>query len=268
MLVGSGNPALSHPGRLHLPAISAQSSPTWSPDGRDLAVLDGDGILVTDVSTGARRTLPCPGCAEIAWSPDGTRFATVDRAGDGITLVDATTGLMTHSWLRMVTNLHSLTWAPDGRRLAFVGDSRGVRTHTRQAAYVADLRGGGGRVVLSGPMSDGNGRFNPARMLAVSWRPVDDQLAVLVADRGSHGWSSSSLRVVAVNSDGSGMTKLTVDGTCGCGGWTPNLTWSPDGTTLALYAKHRGFRSTLDATGSPVHIRLVRGSGPLAWQPR
>ncbi len=268
ILLGTGNPALAPADELHLPPISAASSPTWSPDGDQLAVLAG-GILVTDVRTAAQRTLPCTGCSEIAWSPDGTRLAAVDQAGNGIVLVDAGSGRLSHTWLRTLTHLHSLTWSPDGHDLAFIADSRQRVPRVRQGAFVVDLTTGASRILLAGPMATGAGDSAPAHMLAVSWSPTRGRIAVLVAYRGPTGWTSSSpLRVLAVGTNGAGMAALANDGTCQCVGWSPNLEWSPDGTSLAVYAQQDRSRATLDSDGQPVRIRFVRGSGPLAWQPR
>ena len=268
VLVGTDNPELSHADEMHLPPLAEWSTPTWSPDGREIAVLAG-GILITNVETGAERLLPCPGCAQIAWAPDGTRFAAVDNSGDGIVLVDASSGLMSHAWVRSVKNLRSLSWSSDGTRVAFVADGRVQGSRVRRGAFVADLDHGGVRVVLAGPLSQTNGDTNPTRVLAVSWNPTRDRIAVLTATVGPGGWTHpAELGVESVSPSGGGMAALASDGSCVCVGWSPNLTWSPDGTTLAVYAAHDGDRQTLDGDGSRVHVLFVKGSGPLAWQPR
>lgn len=269
VLLGLDNPALSGSGRLHLPPLSASSSPTWSSDGRELAVL-AHGIRITDVATGTQRVLPCPGCGEIAWSPDGTRFAAVRRSGDGIVLVDATSGLMSYSWLRTVTNLESLTWSPDGDSLAFVADERSNGDpRVQQGAFVFDLVHPVLRLLLTGPLTDSAGHRHPARMLAVSWNPTRDSIAVLTANTAGRRVGPADLGVVSVNASGGRISAaLAGEDACGCAGWSPNLEWSPDGTTLAVYARHDGSRRTLDSDGTPVRIRFVRGSGPLVWQPR
>src|SRR4051794_18396481 len=67
-LFGFGANRLRRPAGPHVPPLRVDSSPTWSPDGAQVAVLAG-GILITDVHTGATRSLPCPDCAQISWSP-------------------------------------------------------------------------------------------------------------------------------------------------------------------------------------------------------
>lgn len=71
-----------------------------------------------------------------------------------------------------------------------------------------------------------------------------------------------------LDANGAGMAALAPDGSCACGGWAPDLTWSPDGRTVAVYSRHGGVRHTLDADGTSVRVRFVRGSGWLVWQPR
>jgi WD40 repeat protein len=267
-LLGYDAPALSHHGDLHLPPLALWSTPTFSPDGDEIAVLAG-GILVTDVETGAQRQLPCSGCSEIAWSPDGSRFAAVDQAGAGIGLVDATTGRMTDAGVRGLAHVRGLSWSPDGRQLVFIGDSQGGGPRIRLGAFVADLDHGSVRVLLAGPLANGNGTVHAARVLAVSWSATRDRIAILTLNAGPRGFDHpSDLGVVSVSASGSGMTALATDGTCVCVGWTPDLTWSPDGQTVAVYSQHEGLRHTLDADGAPVRVRFVRGSGWLVWQPR
>jgi hypothetical protein len=76
--------------------------------------------------------------------------------------------------------------------------------------------------------------------------------------------------VDVVAPDGSGRRELLPAGRCFCLGLWPGLTWSPDGTQLALVIPgpegHEGLY-VADADGS--HLRLVRDGawGRPSWQP-
>jgi WD40 repeat protein len=259
-LVGFDNPALTGP---HVPAIAATSSPTWSPDGRELAVLAG-GILVTDVRTGSQRRIPCHGCTEIAWSPDGTRFAAVGRDRDDITLVDADTGAAVPLVLPGLSGIHSVTWSPAGDRIAFSA----ATPDTKSGVLVVRADGRDLSTVLASPLSMATNAPYPVRMAAVSWSS-DDRLAVFVVHPVPRRPGRLDLGVMSMSPSGGGLAILGNAGSCTCLGWTPNLVWSPDATTLAVYTQGRARTSTsLDGDGSPVRLAYVRGSGPLAWQPR
>ncbi len=93
-LFGGGSRYLRFPRGAYVPPLTEGSSPTWSPDGSEVAVLADGGILVTDVENAATRTVRCDDCVEIAWSPDGRTFAAVGTgaAVPALRLVDATTG--------------------------------------------------------------------------------------------------------------------------------------------------------------------------------
>jgi dipeptidyl aminopeptidase/acylaminoacyl peptidase len=86
----------------------------WSPDGTRLA-LGGDRIQIYDVRARTTRTLTTEGGSPV-WSPNGRLLAISSKAG--ITLVDVRTGKT-----RLLTRDASgerLSWAPDGRSLAYV----------------------------------------------------------------------------------------------------------------------------------------------------
>jgi len=108
--------------------------------------------------------------------------------------------------------------------------------------------------------------------LQVRWSPTGRRLAVLTATPdppdGPPPISLYRLRVVTIHPDGSALRGLVGDGRCICTAFTPDLAWSPDGTTLALLSQHR--RHSLvrrDGDGHRLRVRFVRGSGSLSWQP-
>lgn len=143
-------------------ASFAGSSPRWSPDGRQLAFAgargDRSGIWIRDLDRGAERFLVATpqtdawlgrGTAKnFEWSPDGRWIAYVASTEPVASSSDVaaysrimfktrtgfTDGRRTHLWLiassggepKLLTpggfDEHSVAWAPDSRRLAFVSD--------------------------------------------------------------------------------------------------------------------------------------------------
>ncbi|WP_369601655.1 Tol-Pal system beta propeller repeat protein TolB [Hahella sp. SMD15-11] len=116
-------------------AESAQPiiSPSWSPDGRQIAYVSFErrrrpAIFIQDVRTGARRQIQqFEGLNSApAWSPDGRKLAlTLSKDGNAeIYILDLTTNR-----LRRLTNHWAIdtepSWSPDGRSLVFTSDRGG-----------------------------------------------------------------------------------------------------------------------------------------------
>ena len=260
-LVGSGNAALTGP---HVPPITERSSPTWSPGGNELAVLASDGILVTDVGTGDQHFIPCSSCGEIAWSPDGGRFAVVNRSFTSLSVFDISTWTMHSLGLHGLSGIRSVAWSPTADRIAFTASGH----HHPSAVFTVGADGRGLTSVWASPLQNFEGGLNRVVMWAISWS-ANDQIAVLTLNPMHGHVGRYDLGVMSVRPDGSAAASLGDNGTCACVGWTPDLTWSPDGTTLAITTLGREHRShTLDMEGRPVTLQYVHGSGPLAWQPR
>jgi TolB protein len=107
-------------------------SPSWSPDGKQLAYVSFEGknsaIYIQNIFTGTReRVASNPGINSApAWSPDGTRLAmTLSKDGDPEIFV---MHLGSKNLLRVTTNRSIDTepsWSPDGRMLVFTSDRGG-----------------------------------------------------------------------------------------------------------------------------------------------
>ncbi len=265
VLFGVGETYLRAPRGVHSPVLHDGSSPTWSPNGDEIAVLDG-GILITEAYTGAEHRLPCPRCTEIAWAPDGGSFAAAGVGGSPLGLVDAATGDVTPVPLDGVQAVRSVTWSPDSTQLAFLVTS----PSSAQGAYTVDRDGSGLERVVAYPTVLAQAPDDLATILAVRWAPTWGRLAVLFAEPATPAGYRGELRlsVLTFRSDGSGQNHLLDLGRCACVGFQPNLVWSPDGTTLAVYAQHaRSDDVRLDGDGRGIRIRFLLGSGPLSWQP-
>ena len=121
-----------------LPSDEEDSAPTWSPQGRRLAVeygLDGQ-IDVVDVDGGHRHEIARGGAFEPAWSPDGRTIAyTSSGDANGIHIV-APTG---QGDRLILPNASSPAFSRDGRLLAFVRNGvifAGPASHPRRAHRV------------------------------------------------------------------------------------------------------------------------------------
>jgi Omp85 superfamily domain/WD40-like Beta Propeller Repeat len=125
-----------------LPRLDEIYSPTWSPDGRRLALSAASGgatdLFVLDMETGAVKRLTEDVYADLqpAWSPDGRTIAfTTDRFttnlvrltfdGYGIGLLDVESGAITAVPTLGGASQFDPAWSPDGTSLFFVGDPGG-----------------------------------------------------------------------------------------------------------------------------------------------
>lgn len=104
-------------------------SPSWSPDGRQLAVAGYDsnsgryGVFTLSLEEAdAPPVLLKAGATEPAWSPDGTKIAFVENDGSGLLglgVMNADGTAVTALVSRDKSGFWHPSWSPDGQRLAF-----------------------------------------------------------------------------------------------------------------------------------------------------
>ena len=148
--------------------------PQWSPDSKT--------VLYTR-----------PGdVAEKIFAPNGASFAYLRRDSTWALYVD------TKKVSAVAGNVDSPAWAPDSRRLAFVGRI------AHSDLYVIDQDGSGQKQLTKGP---GNS-------LSPRWSPNGKQIAF-------ERLRGNSSQVYVVNADGTGETQLTHEGKNGGPVWRP-----------------------------------------------
>jgi Tol biopolymer transport system component/DNA-binding winged helix-turn-helix (wHTH) protein len=120
----------------------AETSPVWSPDGRDIAFLRaGQGVFVISVLGGSERKIADTGSA-LGWTPDSRALLVRDRAPDkphGIFKIDLDSGRR-QQLTQAPIGIGDWTFdvSPDGQTLAFVRYER----PSVSDVYVVPLSGG------------------------------------------------------------------------------------------------------------------------------
>jgi Tol biopolymer transport system component len=154
--------------------------------------------------------------------------------------------------------VNSVTWSPDGSRLAFTGF---LSPGSAGGLYVTDLIGGS-------PTKVADDAIRPM------WSPDGSMIAYLGAKLPHRPADQWSLTVATVRPDGSDVTTLLRTGSCDCVGVFPSITWSPDGTEIAAFVPPPGQREdfglyVMQADGS--RLRRVPDAGwaghSISWRP-
>ncbi len=211
------------------------AGPAWSPDGTRLAfswapavgpgplryalfVVEADGGEPVPLT--ACRPPACERDVQPAWSPEGARIAFVRSTGrgQGLHLLELTSGEVTEIPTPGLTVFSAPSWAPDGRRLVFAAyPAKGSRP---PEVYVVNADGTGLRRLTTCTAPCRGGYAEPA------WSPDGTTIAMV------RGWAGRGDLFLA-SPDGSSLRRLT--STAGLGGAKDSApTWSPDGAWIAF----------------------------------
>jgi dipeptidyl aminopeptidase/acylaminoacyl peptidase len=220
------------------------TSPTWSPDGTQLAVVthwaNNYGILVMQPDgSGAHMLTTDGGDRDPAWSPDGKKL--VFANGSNLWLVNADgTGRAQLTFDPQDRWDSRPTWSPDGTKVAY---QAGLYSGGSQI-IVVDLKTGTETTLTSGLFYN----TSPA------WSPDGSQIA-FSSDR------NGITAIFVMNTDGTGATRLTD------GGYDDYPAWSPDGKLLAFARNQQIWVMSRDGTGARQLTTSGNGSWDPAWQP-
>jgi dipeptidyl aminopeptidase/acylaminoacyl peptidase len=219
--------------------------PEVSPDGRRvlyfvLETNDGERLTTvwmsatTEGATARQVLAGFRGVSQARWSPSGEKLAFLARANDApagggkqlfIGNGDATEPRRVTT---MPNGVVDYRWSPDSSSLAFTADERRQeptrivvvgRDTPRTALWVLDLNDREPRRVSS----------DDQHVVDFAWSPDGEQFAAMVAKSiPSDGVVLPTSLLILRRADGTTVRELSADATGGC-----DISWSPDGTTIA-----------------------------------
>lgn len=232
------------------------SDPAISPDGKLVAFRrnsdapDGAGIFVTSSEgKGVAQLTQHPGDCCPAWSPDGTQLAFTRIAADeyGIYIVSAKGGAprkISHDDPRKKRG--ELAWTPDGKAIAFSGDS------PRGGSQIFLISVGDSRVI---PVTEPQGQD---RDWGPAFSPDGKEMAFV---RGNGAGFPEEVFVMDVG--GAGARQLTNERAAIMG----PPTWSQDGASVIFSSTKSGDPALWTIPASGGTAARIAGTGSATWHP-
>jgi TolB protein len=209
-------------------------SPSWSPDGRNLAYVSFENktaeIYVQTLRSGARRKVSARSGVNgaPAWSPDGRTLAITLSRGEGnldIYTLDLASQVLTRLTEQPAIDTEA-NWSPEGGMIYFTSDRAG-------GPQVYRVPAGGG----SAQRVTFEGSYNARPRLA----PDGKRLAVVHNDRGNY-------RIALVDLERA-FTQVLTDGRL-----DESPSFAPNGETL-IYATREGSRGVLATVSADGRVR-------------
>jgi eukaryotic-like serine/threonine-protein kinase len=174
---------------------------SFSPDGRQFAVGQKDGTVVTyELSTGkeVRRLRGPPQPDTLVFRPDGTRLAVASRRRKEVAVCDVASGRVVRKLADHPAGVRDVAWRSEGDLLA---------TASGANAYLWDAETGRQLAVLQG---------HQARVVGVHFLPPGDRVLTTSWDGTTRLWEAASgrylmtvSRVCRPNRDGSRLAAIT-----------------------------------------------------------
>ncbi len=188
---------------IHAKELIGAGSPVWSPSGRQIAYTiyqNQQSDLYTIDVDGSTPIKLADNAGQPKWSPDGKRivYTSYDSNTGTINLVDVSSRAIT----KLSTGF-SPNWSPDGKQLLYVADD---------GLFIANADGSTpGKMIVDRAL----------RVWDAAWSPDGKRIAL-----ASQGKTDNSSILSIINSDGSGLNKISESTD------EVSLSWSPDGSQL------------------------------------
>ncbi|HEX6623006.1 MAG TPA: winged helix-turn-helix domain-containing protein, partial [Pyrinomonadaceae bacterium] len=222
-----------------LPVTGDVREAVISPDGKYVAYVANDpgrqSILVRQVSANSNvQQLVAPaaatGYAGLAFSPDAEHLYYVAFKDNGPETALHQVPVLGGAAKKVLDSLHSpITFSPDGRRIAFVRNTRRDTGGAPESStlFVADADGANARALVTHALPEICGL--PA------WSPRGDTIAYVLGTSESYDFGNVLLGVATLNVADGKETRVTPERWMGIS----QLAWLPDASGLLLSAAER-----------------------------
>jgi dipeptidyl aminopeptidase/acylaminoacyl peptidase len=271
-----------------LHALKSVGDVQVSPDGTRVAysVVHSDGpgrpsvvVTILDLASGRSYTLP-RGASAPRWAPDGRRLAFFGQNAEGAGLMVSEADGSGARLLAPVADTNhplpsagaSVSWAPDGRRLAYVSATTGPESADANGDPMVITR-----YLYKPTAGEGSTRFNDNRRThvftvdvgtrqvaqltegtayehSIDWAPSGDDI-VFISNREADPDKTFNYDVFAVSARTKAVRRLT---TSKSAEYSP--VWSPDGTRLAFAGTRRDLTSS-ETTMEDTHVWVMQADG-------